>query len=99
MSDRLRAGALACCALGLAIAAYLTYVHYAGISPVCEIAHGCEKVQTSQWSSLAGVPVALLGLGRGREMLGVDVSKPAQSWTREDRPPACPGETSATLRG
>jgi uncharacterized membrane protein len=62
MSDRLRAGALACCALGLAIAAYLTYVHYAGISPVCEIAHGCEKVQTSQWSSLAGVPVALLGL-------------------------------------
>ena len=62
MTDRLRAGALACCALGLALAAYLTYVHYAGISPVCEIAHGCEKVQTSQWSSLAGVPVALLGL-------------------------------------
>ena len=37
-------------------------MHYAGISPVCEIAHGCEKVQTSQWSELAGVPVALLGL-------------------------------------
>jgi uncharacterized membrane protein len=62
MSDRIRAAAIACCALGLAIAGYLTYVHYAGISPVCEIAHGCEKVQTSQWSRIAGVPVALLGL-------------------------------------
>jgi uncharacterized membrane protein len=62
MSDRLRAAAIACCALGLAIAGYLTYVHYAGISPVCEIAHGCEKVQTSHWSRIAGVPVALLGL-------------------------------------
>jgi uncharacterized membrane protein len=62
MSDRLRTAAVACCALGLAIAGYLTYVHYAGISPVCEIAHGCEKVQTSHWSAVAGVPVALLGL-------------------------------------
>jgi uncharacterized membrane protein len=62
MTDRLRTAALACCVLGLAIAGYLTYVHYVGISPVCEIAHGCEKVQTSRWSELAGVPVALLGL-------------------------------------
>jgi uncharacterized membrane protein len=62
MTDRLRTAAIVCCALGLAIAGYLTYVHYAGISPVCEIAHGCEKVQTSQWSKVAGVPVALLGL-------------------------------------
>jgi uncharacterized membrane protein len=62
MSDRLRTAAVACCALGLAIAGYLTYVHYAGVSPVCEIAHGCEKVQSSRWSDVAGVPVALLGL-------------------------------------
>jgi uncharacterized membrane protein len=62
MSDRLRTAAIACCALGLAIAGYLTYVHYAGVSPVCEIAHGCEKVQSSRWSRVAGVPVALLGL-------------------------------------
>jgi uncharacterized membrane protein len=62
MSARLRTAAIACCALGLAIAAYLTYVHYAGVSPVCEIAHGCEKVQSSHWSRIAGVPVALLGL-------------------------------------
>jgi uncharacterized membrane protein len=62
LSDRLRAGAIALSVIGLGIAGYLTYVHYAGVSPVCEIAHGCEKVQTSQWSKVAGVPVALLGL-------------------------------------
>ena len=62
MSDRLRLCAIACCALGLAVAGYLTYVHYAGIPPICEIARGCEQVQSSRWSELAGVPVALLGL-------------------------------------
>jgi uncharacterized membrane protein len=29
---------------------------------VCNIAHGCHKVQTSQYAKLAGVPVAVLGL-------------------------------------
>ena len=29
---------------------------------MCEIAHGCEKVQTSEWSEVAGIPVAVLGL-------------------------------------
>jgi uncharacterized membrane protein len=62
MADRLRLAGIVLAVLGTAIAAYLTYVHYAGISPACEIAHGCEKVQTSDWSKLAGVPVALLGL-------------------------------------
>jgi uncharacterized membrane protein len=62
MTDRLRTAAIAISVLGIAIAGYLTYVHYAGISPVCEIAHGCEKVQTSEWSKVAGVPVAVLGL-------------------------------------
>ena len=48
--------------IGLAIAGYLTVVHYAGGAPVCAIAHGCETVQKSSYASLAGVPVALLGL-------------------------------------
>ena len=62
MTDRLRTVAIAISVAGIAIAGYLTYVHYAGISPVCEIAHGCEKVQTSEWSKVAGIPVAVLGL-------------------------------------
>ena len=47
---------------GLAIAGYLTVVHYAGGEPVCAIAHGCATVQKSRYAELAGVPVALLGL-------------------------------------
>ena len=47
---------------GLAIAAYLTIVHFAGGEPVCAIAHGCATVQKSAYAELAGVPVALLGL-------------------------------------
>jgi uncharacterized membrane protein len=48
--------------LGVGIAGYLTYVHYADVAPICNIAHGCVKVQTSRWADLAGVPVAVLGL-------------------------------------
>jgi uncharacterized membrane protein len=48
---------------GIAIAGYLTWVHYAGLEPVCVGGGGgCERVQTSEWAELAGVPVALLGL-------------------------------------
>jgi len=47
--------------LGLGIASYLTWVHYAGISPACSTG-GCEKVQVSDYAELRGIPVALLGL-------------------------------------
>ena len=58
---RLKAAIAIACVVGAAIAAYLTYVHYADIAPVCTTG-GCEKVQKSKYSELAGVPVALLGL-------------------------------------
>jgi uncharacterized membrane protein len=48
--------------LGLGVAGYLVYVHYAGIKPTCTLGTSCLKVQTSEWSKLAGVPVALIGL-------------------------------------
>jgi uncharacterized membrane protein len=48
--------------LGVALATYLTIVHYAGLKPACTAGQACVKVQTSQWSKLDGVPVALLGL-------------------------------------
>lgn len=48
--------------LGIALATYLTIVHYAGLKPACTAGQSCIKVQTSQWSEVAGVPVALLGL-------------------------------------
>jgi len=61
-SERLRFVLLALSAAGLGVAGYLTYVHYAGINPVCTTGGSCEKVQTSIYSQLAGVPVALIGL-------------------------------------
>jgi uncharacterized membrane protein len=63
VSDRrLRQVAVALAVIGLGVAGYLTYVHYEGIKPVCGLGGDCEKVQTSAWAELAGVPVALLGL-------------------------------------
>ena len=48
--------------LGLGIAGYLTYVHYAGIHVLCAASGGCETVQTSSYAKLAGIPVPVLGL-------------------------------------
>jgi uncharacterized membrane protein len=63
MSSRaLRITMLVLTLIGLGIATYLTIIHYAGIKPVCSAGGSCEKVQTSAYSTLAGVPVALMGL-------------------------------------
>jgi uncharacterized membrane protein len=63
VSDRaLRTTGFVLVVLGIAIAGYLVYIHYADINPICNIAHGCHKVQTSAYSKLAGIPVADLGL-------------------------------------
>src|ERR1700728_2956277 len=48
--------------IGLALASYLVYVHYSGTRPACSAGDACLKVQTSVYSKIAGVPVALIGL-------------------------------------
>jgi uncharacterized membrane protein len=48
--------------LGLAISIYLTYVHYADVEPVCSSISNCERVQTSEYADLVGIPVAVLGI-------------------------------------
>jgi uncharacterized membrane protein len=57
-----RAGSALVAVIGLAIAGYLTTVHYAGGTPACAVSHGCATVQQSAYAELWGVPVALLGL-------------------------------------
>lgn len=59
----MRLASTAVAAAGLVIATYLTIVHYTGADAACFIAHGCTVVQRSPYATLAGVPVALLGLG------------------------------------
>ena len=61
LDRRLYRTAIALTIVGIAIAAYLTYVHYAGIEPACSTG-GCEVVQTSEWADVYGLPVAVLGL-------------------------------------
>ncbi|HEX4804643.1 MAG TPA: vitamin K epoxide reductase family protein [Conexibacter sp.] len=48
--------------VGIGIASYLTYVHYKGLSPICALNQGCEKVQSSRYAKVGGVPVPLIGL-------------------------------------
>ncbi|MEA2217412.1 MAG: hypothetical protein QOJ35_38 [Solirubrobacteraceae bacterium] len=64
MTDRrLRIAALVIAALGIAVASYLTYVHYASLQPFCAGGSGgCERVQSSSYASVAGIPVAVLGV-------------------------------------
>ncbi len=65
MSERvLRLALLVVAAAGVGVAGYLTWVHYAGLEAFCVGGSGgCERVQSSTYAKLGGVPVALLGLG------------------------------------
>lgn len=60
---RLRPVMFVLTALGAALAAYLTYTHYAHVKVACTLGTQCETVQHSAYASVGGVPVALLGLG------------------------------------
>jgi uncharacterized membrane protein len=60
---RLRIAVAVLAVAGLGVAGYLTWVHYADLEPICAGGSGgCERVQSSEYAELAGVPVALLGL-------------------------------------
>ena len=64
MTDaRLRTVAIVLSVLGIGVAGYLTWVHLGDVEAVCVGGGGgCARVQASDQSELAGVPVALLGL-------------------------------------
>lgn len=48
--------------IGLAIALYLSVVELQGGVPVCGPIHGCEEVARSEYSRIAGIPVAVFGV-------------------------------------
>jgi uncharacterized membrane protein len=48
---------------GVAISTYLAATELAGGLPVCGPIQGCRTVATSAYANLAGLPVALLGVG------------------------------------
>jgi uncharacterized membrane protein len=64
LSDRaLRLAAGLVALAGVAVAGYLTWAHFADTSVLCVAGGGCETVQESEYAEIAGIPVAVLGLG------------------------------------
>ena len=53
---------LALTLIGFADAAYLTATHYLGQAPICSVAEGCDVVLSSDYATVWGVPVALVGV-------------------------------------
>ncbi len=69
--SRLRIATAVLALAGTAVAGYLTWVHYVGLQPFCVGGGGaCERVQSSDYAELLGVPVALLGLAGYVALLG-----------------------------
>jgi len=67
----LRAATAVLSLVGVAVAGYLTWVHYAGLEPFCVGGGGgCERVQSSEYAELLGVPVAVAGLAGYLALLG-----------------------------
>ena len=76
MTDRsLRIAVAALALAGAGIASYLVFEHYSGGSVACTFGGGCETVQHSRYSSVLGVPVALLGLTAYVALLGLAFSR------------------------
>jgi uncharacterized membrane protein len=65
--------------VGLAIALYLSVVELQGGVPVCGPIHGCEEVARSEYSRIAGIPVAVFGVGLSLLLLTL-----ALAWWRTD---------------
>lgn len=47
--------------IGMGVSAYLSFVHFSGVPVYCEGSGGCHTVQSSEYATLLGAPVALLG--------------------------------------
>ena len=72
----MRWGALAVLGVvGMGVAAYLTYTHYADKVVACGGLGRCEAVQQSEYSTIAGVPVALLGGLAAAALVAVALSR------------------------
>jgi uncharacterized membrane protein len=67
---------LALCALGVAIAAYLTFVALnKNVEAFCTGVGDCHRVQSSQYSRIADIPIAVLGLGMYAALLGLTIAR------------------------
>lgn len=61
LDRKLRTAGMILSVLGLLVALYLTYIKLFPASPFCMGVGDCEAVNTSRYSEVLGIPVALLG--------------------------------------
>lgn len=72
MKDRtLRTASLILAGLGLLDSLYLTYVKVSNTFALCGPIGNCESVNTSRYSEIAGIPIAVFGAGAYLLMLAV----------------------------
>jgi uncharacterized membrane protein len=64
---------------GIAVATYLTIIHYDTGALVCTVGD-CHAVQSSEYSKIGPVPVALLGLGMYLTITAISIAR----WRRPD---------------
>ena len=78
-----RSGALATAlaTIGLLIAGYLSWTRLSGGLPACGPLRGCETVALSAYSTIFGIPVAVLGFGFSIVQLGLALAW----WRRQER--------------
>ena len=65
--------------VGLGIALYLSVVELQGGVPACGVLKGCEEVARSEYSRIAGIPVAVFGVALSLVLLTLAVA-----WWRTD---------------
>ena len=63
------------------ISGYLTAVRLSGENAVCGPSRGCEAVAASEYSTVLGIPVAVIGIGFSLLLLALAVTW----WRRADR--------------
>lgn len=63
LDNKLRISSLILAVLGLLNSIYLTWVKFTGKYELCGPIGNCESVNTSQYSEVFGIPIALLGAG------------------------------------
>jgi uncharacterized membrane protein len=63
LDNKLRITSLVLAILGLLDSIYLTWVKFTGKYALCGPIGNCESVNTSKYSEIFGIPIALLGAG------------------------------------
>ncbi len=71
LSEKLRRLSIALVAVGLLDSVYLTWIKLAHATAACAGIGDCEAVNSSIYSEIAGVPIALLGAGAYLVMLAL----------------------------